>query len=187
MWRGVRWLLAVLALAPACAGEPGAAPDAAAPDAAGFTPSYDGSPIVTDALEYRLTYVDYGEHSFYDAEAIATYVNRSDAPVHFERCSADDETPIHGVVRTPPDSGDTFIGVGWGCGGGVPPGVVEPGASLVVPVWLGSTLSPYANPPITMDMRTGLFRIQFNFVTAEGWPLPEELGQSNPFVLLPPL
>lgn len=175
--RGASWLLlgSVVVIGAACAEEPEA-----------FSPSYDGSPIETDALEYQLTYWPDDDFGLYDAEAIATYVNLSDAPVYFERCYPEDAVPIHGLVRAPPDDGRSVVGWAWGCVGGVAPGVLESGESLVVPVWLGSTESPDAEPPITMEMRTGLFRIEFRLISSEGAPLPDEQRRSNTFVISPP-
>ncbi len=128
---------------------------------------------------------------FFNAHAIAAYVNRDAGPVHFARCMPEHTGPMYDIVRA--DTGTwSFVGEVWGCVGGVPTGTVAPGDSLVVRVALGGSESSNADPPITMAERTGLFRIVFAFcagATADSVdcvPTPEEHRRSNVFRIAPP-
>jgi hypothetical protein len=51
------------------------------------------------------------------------------------------------IVREPPDTAKVFVGVFWTCIGGVEPGRVPPGDTLMFDIWLGSGESPNAIPP----------------------------------------
>lgn len=151
-------------------------------------PPRDGSPVQTDSLEYTL------EHrpGIFEAQAVARYVNRTGRPVHFARCRSEDPLPIYEIRREGPGERTTIIGYTRGCVGGIPTGVVAPGDSLVVPVWLGSGESPYANPPVTMAHRTGCFRIHLALVEAPAANsdytrvVPDERRRSNVFCIRPP-
>lgn len=151
--------------------------------------SHDDSPVQTDALTYRLV----RQAGHYEARAVARYTNRTGAAVHYARCRRDSTGPIFWIVRAEPDQDPGhFVGSPWACVGGVPTGTLAPGATLEVEVWLGSTESPAANPPITMADRTGLFRILLELCTSpqkesdDCVPVPDAQRRSNPFRILPP-
>jgi hypothetical protein len=98
------------------------------------------------------------------------------------------------TIRREPDSGvPAFIGAAWACVGGVPAGRLEPGASIKREVWLGSSLSPNAHPPLTIEQRTGTFRILLSLCeqasddSGDCRLLPETERQSNVFEVLPPV
>jgi hypothetical protein len=151
-------------------------------------PPRDDSPVQTDSLEYTLQH----RPSIFDAQAVARYVNRTGQPVHFARCRSEDPLPLYEIRREGPGERTSIIGFARGCVGAVPTGVVAPGDSLVVPVWLGSAESPYANPPVTMAHRTGCFRILLALVEAPAADsdfvrmLPDERRRSNVFCIRPP-
>jgi hypothetical protein len=147
-------------------------------------PQRDSSPIQTDATVYHLA--DKGD--YYDGWAIATYVNRTSAPVYFARCLPSDSTPIYWLRRIGPNPATkTFLGFAWACVGSVPTGTLPVGDSLRVRVWLGSADSPNANPPITPDERSGTFRIDFALCLVfradsdDCEPVPRTQRQSNAF------
>ena len=141
-------------------------------------------PIVTDATTYTLTKVAGG----YDALAQAVYTNTTGRMVYYQRCMPDLPGPIYGVRRTGPDStARAFVGGVWACVGGVPTGRVRPGGTLSAEVWLGSTDSPNAQPPIAVGERVGQFRIEFALCAAYAEssdncaPLPTAARESNAF------
>jgi len=147
-------------------------------------PPRDSSPVQTDATVYHLQTTSAG----YSAWATATYTNETSGPVYFVRCMDEDTLPIYYLGRTGPDStAPAFIGVFWGCIGGVPTGVLNVGKTISVRVWLGSLDSPQAQPPITDAERSGTFRILLDFCTAYTSDsdtctrLPREQRQSNAF------
>jgi hypothetical protein len=148
----------------------------------------DNSPVETDSLIYTLRY----RPNIYEAEAVARYVNRTGKPVYFARCTPEHQTPRYSLVPVEPRQRHPVLGLASACIGGVPTGVVAPGDSLLVRVWLGSMQSPYANPPITMADRTGCFRILLRLYRSpsEGSdfaePLPEEQRRSNGFCVRSP-
>jgi len=153
-------------------------------DPAGGPMAPDDAPVQTDSTVYHLRHVD-GE---YDAWAAATYTNRTGAPVYFARCSGAATGPLFYLRRTGADSArSSFIGEGWACVGGVPTGMVLPGASLSTRVWLGSTDSPNAQPPIRSDERVGSFRVEFLLCARAETdsdncrPVPPPARQSNAF------
>ena len=155
----------------------------------GTAPNQDGAaPIKMDALSYQLSRAPFG----FDAEAVAVFVNRSSADVHFKRCTPAWDVPTYWVIREPPDTTLTFVGGAFACVGGVPTGRLAVGDSLVLAVWLGSSESPRANPPILMEHRTGLFRIFFDLCVSvvndsdECQLVPPEKRRSNLFHILPP-
>lgn len=123
----------------------------------------DDSPIHTDSLVYHLRALP-GE---YDASAVATYTNRTGAPVHFARCTRESTEPISRLRRSGPDSTIGIAGgIDWACIGGVSTGVVPPGGRLTARVWLGSLESPHAVPPIRPGEGVGRFRIEFRLCAA---------------------
>ncbi len=118
-------------------------------------PEWDDSPMQTDSLVYHLRKTEWG----YDAWARATYTNKTNSPVYFERCMPGDEGPVYGLRRVTDQRTPMMMGIFWACVGGVPAGVIEPGESVVLRVWLGSADSPNADPPIRPEERIGIFRI----------------------------
>jgi hypothetical protein len=116
------------------------------------------APIATDATLYTLAKVS----GAYEAEAQAIYANASGRTLFYRRCASKSDGPMFLVRRTGPDStAPSFVGGGWACVGGVPTGRVLPGGTLSARVWLGSTDSPNARPPIDPAERIGRFRIEF--------------------------
>ena len=141
-------------------------------------------PISTDASLYSLAKVPGG----YDAEAQAVYTNATGRTVYYRRCATESDGPMFLVRRTGPDStAPSFVGGGWACVGGVPTGRVLPGGALSARVWLGSTDSPNARPPIDPAERIGRFRIEFALCTEHAAdsddcvPLPAAARESNAF------
>jgi hypothetical protein len=150
-------------------------------------PQRDASPVQTDSLQYHLRKVP----GAYDAYATATYVNRTGGPVYFARCGSAATGPLFYLRRSGPDStAAAFIGAVWACVGGVPTGTLAPGEALSVRVWLGSTESPNANPPIRPSERVGRFRVEFALCAAPAAdsdycvPVPQAQRQSNAFDVL---
>jgi hypothetical protein len=146
----------------------------------------DTRPVATDSALYHLRRAD----GVYEASAVATYVNRTGAPVHYARCSRDHRGPMHRLRRTGPDSTRrAFIGAVWACVGGVPSGVLGPGDTVSASVWLGSTESPSANPPIAAEQRVGRFRIELLLCEAPVTDsdrcrlLPQMRRESNAFTV----
>jgi hypothetical protein len=120
-------------------------------------------PIVTDAERYTLTKVPGG----YDAVAQAVYTNTTGRMVYYQRCTSELSGALYGVRRTGADSAaQSWVGGAWACVGGVPTGRLRPGESLRAAVWLGSTDSPNARPPIRPEERVGRFRIEFQLCTS---------------------
>jgi hypothetical protein len=150
-----------------------------------FDPTSGGpAPIVTDATVYVLAKAP----GVFEAEAEAVYTNTTGHSVYYQRCLRESDGPIHWLRRTGPDStARVFIGVGWGCVGGVPTGEVRPGGTLRARVWLGSTDSPQARPPIMPEERVGRFRIEFALCTSYSADseaceqLPQAARESNAF------
>lgn len=152
-------------------------------------PPRDHSPVQTDRLDYvlhpELTQTETG------IKAIATYTNDSGSVVLYQRCNSGSQLPMFDVDRAAPDSGDHVLGPAWACVGGVEAGVIDPGQSVELEVPLGSS-SEGGSPPITMEQRTGLFRVtlrlfeSFNADSEQGVRLPLEQRQSNVFAVRPP-
>ena len=177
----MRAWMPLVAAALACGGTD-VGPEAGPEDFA--LPPGAASPIVTDASAYTLTKVPGG----YDAFAEAVYTNRAGRTVYYQRCLGDSEGPIYWLRRTGPDStAPSFAGSAWACVGGVPTGRVRPGEALRARVWLGSTDSPNARPPISPAERVGRFRIEFALCTGpeadsdDCEPLPAPARESNAF------
>ena len=158
-----------------------------APEPDDFTfPPGAPPPIVTDASVYTLEKVSGG----YDAFAEAVYTNTTGRTVYYQQCMPGIQGPIYGLRRTGADSAATaFVGAVWACVGGVPTGRVRPGETLSTRVWLGSTDSPHARPPITPDQRVGRFRIEFALCTQyeadsdDCEALPQGARESNTFAV----
>lgn len=143
-------------------------------------------PVVTDAELYTLAKVPGG----YDAVAQAVYTNTTGRLVYYRRCTSELSGPMYGVRRTGADSAaQAWVGGAWACVGGVPTGTLRPGESLRAAVWLGSTDSPNARPPIRPEERVGRFRIDFQLCTSfendsdNCTLLPQAARQSNAFEL----
>jgi hypothetical protein len=112
----------------------------------------------------------------------------TDRTVFYQRCVRESTGPIYWLRRTGPDSNaSAFVGGAWACVGGVPTGRVRPGETLTARVWLGSTDSPHAQPPITPAQRVGQFRIEFALCAEyaddsdECVALPAAARESNAF------
>ena len=119
-------------------------------------PTRDDSPIQTDAVVYRLRRVE----GAYEATARATYVNRTDGPVHYSRCHPSYDGPIYGYRRTGPDSTRSlFTDMTWACVGGVPPGVIAPGERIEIAVRLGALDQSQMYPPLRPEEIVGRMRI----------------------------
>lgn len=143
-------------------------------------------PVLTDAPSYTLEREDGG----YTAEALATYTNSTGRPVYYQRCTREFTGPINWLRRTGADStARSFVGGAWACVGGVPTGRVLPGGSLSARVFLGSTDSPQAHPPIAPEERVGRFRIEFALCSQHAddsddcEALPQAARESNAFEL----
>lgn len=144
----------------------------------------DDAPARTDSLRYTLRVVPGG----YDAAANVTFTNHGTSAIAYARCGPQSTTPMWSVVRTGPDStAKSSIVSAWGCVGGVPTGLIAPGDSVTMLVWLGSTTSPNANPPIQPSERVGRFRVRLTLCTRpvaeSGYCdlLPQAQRQSNAF------
>lgn len=153
------------------------------------SPSGDDSPAQTDSSRYTLRAVPGG----YDASANVTFANRGTSPISFARCGFQSNTPMWSLRRTGADStARAFIGVAWACVGGVPSGQLAPGDSIVLRVWLGSTASPNANPPIQPAERVGRFRVELMMCKGSVTDsdrceqLPQAQRQSNAFDIVFP-
>ena len=147
-------------------------------------PEWDDSPLRTDSLVYHLSKTNWA----YDATASVTYTNTRNSPVYFERCMPDSSGPVYQLQRAVDRDLESVVGEGaWACGGGVPTGVVEPGQTLEFQVWVGSSLSPYANPSILHEERIGLYLIMlilFDHPTtndSNDRPLSDDERRSNVF------
>jgi hypothetical protein len=150
----------------------------------------DEALLRTDRTAYVLEY----EPELFWVDLTVTYRNPRSRPVYFHRrCGYGDE-PHRQLIRSDSSGADIKLG-GSGCTTGTlkPPIEVGPGETFVDEVRLYSTLSPGANPPITMDQRTGTFRLVYFIQTdnrVEGWEavalLPEGQRVSNSFQVTPP-
>ena len=148
-------LCAVLSSTMACS-------DGVAPLDAADVPLRDQSPLQTEALAYRL------ERRTYEYRAIvrATFVNSTDAPIHYKRCMPNSAEPMFHVARTGADSGRTFfVDWAWACVGGVPTGVLASGDSITIEARFGSVDQPSMNPPLQAEQLVGQFRIYLDLCT----------------------
>lgn len=147
-----------------------------------------GSPVQTDSVDYTLVRVPGG----YQAMARAVYVNRTSRAMYFARCTADHNGPMFHLRRASSAATISVVGDAWACVGGVPTGRLPAGDSVIVHVGLGSWDSPHADPPITMLMRTGVFRVVLQLCrdyaadSSSCRGLPIEQRWSNPFRVNPP-
>ena len=149
-------------------------------------PPRGNEPVQMDATAYRLHFDD----GLYEAGGVARYTNTGTTDIHYKRCRGDSDGPMYGIRRE--SEGRSFIGHAWLCVGGVPTGRIGPGETIEVPVWLGSTESPNASPPILMEHRTGFFRVVLELCeeavddSDDCTLLPEHERWSNLFEVLPP-
>jgi hypothetical protein len=143
-------------------------PGTGTPDEEAILPTRDASPIQTESLLYVLRHTP-GQ---YEAWAQVNYTNLGATPVYLQQCTRN-AFPIYGIQRAPPDTGAVFLGPIWGCGGGVPPIVIAPGAARRDSVHLVSTEAPLAQPPIGPHERVGLFRVVY-YAYSRDW------GTSDP-------
>lgn len=136
--------------------------DAILPGDVDVPPTRDTSPVQTDSLSYRLVRRP-GE---YRAYVVATYRNTTGAPVYFKRCTMEAPLPMFDMGRTGADSTrDFFVDWAWACVGGVPTGVLAPGASVTVRVPFGSVDQPNMQPPLRAEELVGVFRIYLSLCT----------------------
>lgn len=148
----------------------------------------DASPVRTDSLVYTLRRTPQG----YDGTATLRYVNRTGRPVHYRRCATDRREPLHTTVRAPPDTARIPLGVGVvsACGA-VPSGVLAPGDSIVMRVWIGSMDPRRPQPGYELRNRTGSMRILLDLCESPAREgdctlLPEAQRRSNRFRVVAP-
>jgi hypothetical protein len=141
--------------------------------------------VQTDATSYRLRRTD----GAYEATAVATYVNRTGAPVYYARCGVGSyDGPLFGYRRTGPDSARTlFTDSAWACVGGVPTGELRPGDSVTVRVRLGAFDQPRMTPPLKPEHIVGQMRVELQLCARYARDsdacdlLPQAARQSNAF------
>lgn len=146
--------------------------------------------IHTDRDAYRLTF----DPGIYRLELTARYTNRSSGTVWLHRACGFGDHPSRSPVRA--DGSDTPIWLTSGVCTTRPlraPIPVGAGETYVDHVMLVSSVSPNAQPPITMAMRTGTFRLVYAIQSSDsvaGWHpvdlVPEDERVSNTFEVLPP-
>lgn len=146
--------------------------------------------IQTDSAQYRLRH----EPGVYTLTLRVLVTNPLDRTVFLHRECGYGEDPSRYLVRADGDS--TRVRLLRGVCVTQPmrrPIRLESGETYVDQVVLHSTESPSADPPITMDMRTGTFVLVYDIQLTNavgGWepadPLPAERTMSNPFVVVAP-
>ncbi len=152
----------------------------------------DASPVQTDSLVYTLKRDSIpwlgGWRGEWRAYVSATYRNADTAAVYFARCMPDDTLPIFYVRRTGADSSrDLFSDQGWACVGGVPTGVLLPGAALTVRASLGTVDQPLMQPGLQLGWLVGLMRVELELCRSFTQDsdncelLPQAARQSNAF------
>jgi hypothetical protein len=142
-------------------------------------------PVRTDSALYHLHRIP----GAYRAWVRATYVNQGDSPIYYHRCQGLDRSPIFWVRRAGTDSTrQSFSDMGWGCGGGVPLGVLARGDSLVVRAPLGTVDQPQMEPPLRPEWLVGQFRVVLELCAPPAAdnptrciPLPDIERVSQPF------
>ncbi|HET7230165.1 MAG TPA: hypothetical protein VFJ16_09195 [Longimicrobium sp.] len=151
-------------------------------------PPWDDSPVQTDSPVYTLRRTS----NMLDATATLRYVNRTGRPVHYLRCSPRRPEPLHSIVRAAPDTARIPLGVGVvrACAAG-PTGVLAPGDSVVMRVWIGSIDQREPDPRYTLRHRTGYMRILLDLCEgparfSDCTLLPEAQRRSNRFRVVPP-
>jgi hypothetical protein len=146
--------------------------------------------IQTDSTTYHLKYLP----GIYWIDVKVTYTNRYFRPVYLHRACGFGDEPHRELRRTEDVTTRVVLG------GPVcitrplrPPIEVAAWATYEDHFELVSPESPFASPPITMDQRTGTFRLEY-FIQSEnrveGWSavtlVPVEQRLSNSFRVLPP-
>lgn len=169
-----RILMAIVALVAACSP----------------TGTEEAFPIESEADEYRLEH----QPGLYSVRLRVTVTNPLDRTVYLHRQCGYGDHPSRYLVRAGLD--DTRIWLDSGVCITAPlraPIPLGPGESYLDDVVLRSTESPQANPPITMAMRTGTFRLVYGVQLTdrvEGWhpvsPLPTDRTMSNAFTIASP-
>lgn len=150
-------------------------------------PGRDASPVQTDAVVYVLRRTA----GAYEATAVATYVNRTGAPVYYARCGVGGyEGPLFGFRRTGPDSARTLVSdAEWACVGGVPTGTLAPGDGVTMRVRLGAFDQPRMTPPLRPEDIVGLMRVELELCTRFSRDsdacerVPQAERQSNAFLV----
>jgi hypothetical protein len=147
----------------------------------------DLTPLQTDRTDYFLSYTP--DMGIYWLDMTVTFTNRGSGWLYLHRTCGHGDAPQR-VVRRVDDSGArTWLG-DVTCITAVLrlPIPVGPGETFVDRFTLYSTESPNANPPITMDQRTGTFRLEYFIQTenrVEGWAavalVPEARRVTNAF------
>jgi hypothetical protein len=159
-------------------------------DGLGPAPTGDGAPIRTNSTVYHLSH----QYALFTVRMRTYYTNDHDTPVYLHRACGYGDQPYKVLVRA--DGSERPIDLGRGVCITQPlrlPIEVAPGATFIDEFELSSTESPNAVPPITMDMRTGVFRLEY-FIQrtnrVDGWwpvdliPLDQRI--SNVFRVDPP-
>lgn len=146
--------------------------------------------VLTDRTSYELDFVP----GLYHLSLTARYTNRSSQTVWLHRGCGYADHPSRRLVRA--DESDTEIWLHSGVCITRPlrdPIPVGAGEMFVDQVELVSSVSPHAQPPITMEMRTGTFRLVYAVQSSnevEGWEpvdlVPLEERMSNAFVVRGP-
>ena len=146
--------------------------------------------IRTDLTTYKLQYTP----GLFWVEMSVTYTNFSSRAVYLHRTCGYGGEPQRELQRIDDSGSPIWLGVNV-C-------ITQPlrlpievlaGSTYIDEFTLHSTESPNANPPITMDQRTGTFRLEY-FIQSEnrveGWSavslLPLHQRLSNSFRVLPP-
>jgi hypothetical protein len=117
----------------------------------------------------------------------ARYTNRTGAPVYFNRCTDEYDTPIFWFFRVGPDSTRTFfVDWRWPCVGSVPAGVIQPGEHITVTARFGSYAQPFMQPPLLLEHLVGRLRIYLSLCAQPAeiepcQPLPFEERLTNAF------
>jgi hypothetical protein len=141
--------------------------------------------IRTDRTTYQLQQ----QPGSYQIDLAVTLVNRTSSTLYLHRTCGSGEEPQRVVGRV--DNSGSRVELGVIACITAPlrlPITLGPGATYIDQFALYSGESPNANPPITMDQRTGIFRLEY-FIQSEnrveGWNpvalLPESLRLSNSF------
>ena len=142
----------------------------------------DASPIQSDSLVYTLK----SSPGVYEAWGSFSYTNTTGHTIYFARCFSNSTVPLANIRRSEVDTLlRSAVNVIWACVGGVPSGELAPGATVTIPLFLGSAVSPQAYPPTYAYERVGRFRVSFMLCSAlgiDGCPLlPQPERQSNAF------
>lgn len=159
-------------------------------DGLGLAPNGEGPAIRTDSTFYHLSYVP----GLYTVRMQTQYANEHSTPVYLHRGCGYSDQPSRVLVRA--DESERPIELGQGVCITRPlrlPIEVAPGATFIDEFELSSSESPNAVPPITMDMRTGVFRLEYFIQRTNrvgGWDavdlLPLDQRISNVFRVDPP-